>query len=143
MSADTDRGVTGEELPIPEIQALLLCDREIYDPRTGTRSLFGIFTRIDVESFPTGFELDFYARLTNADGPYTFRLEFVQALGDVPLGGGDFGPFNMNDTVRVHEFTARVAVALPGPGHYEFRFYGNGIYLGRTAFDALTADSKG
>ena len=143
MPSDTDFSAAGEEPPIPEIQALLLCDREVYDPRTGTRSLFGIFTRVDVESFPAGFELDFYARLTNANGLYTFRLEFVHAVGDVALGGGDFGPFNMNDAAGVHEFTARAAVALPEPGHYEFRLYGNGIYIGRTAFSAFLAETKG
>ena len=62
--------------PVPSVIAILLCDRIIEEVGTHKKTLVGIFDRINVPA-PVRMPLAFYARLTDAEGKYKFRVDVM------------------------------------------------------------------
>ena len=67
-----------ERLSTPFPLALLLCDSVIVDERSKKKTLVGVFNRVWAKQFPTTYSpLTIYARLTDAQGRYDFRIDYV------------------------------------------------------------------
>ena len=66
------------ERPHPSLNAMLLCDLTIREHGSGKISLIGVFENISAARFPVVHRaLSVYAKLTDAEGDYTIRLELV------------------------------------------------------------------
>ncbi len=69
--------------PHPTLNAMLLCDHTIREHGTGKVSLIGIFENISAARFPVVHRsLSVYAKLVDAEGEYTIRLELLR-LDDI------------------------------------------------------------
>src|SRR6266702_4348223 len=65
------------DAPVPTLVAMLLCDAVIQDVHTTKKSLVSIFTGVVATAFPTLINVTVFARLTDAEGKYKFRLDVV------------------------------------------------------------------
>jgi len=71
--------VTSVPRPHPSLNAMLLCDHTIREQGTGKVSLIGIFENISAARLPVVHRSpSVYAKLGDAEGEYTIRLELVR-----------------------------------------------------------------
>jgi hypothetical protein len=120
----------------PLLQAALVCDVAVSDPSTGKPSLIGIFDRIQVGRFPTARAMSVYFRITDAEGHYPMRVDFVRAESDTLIARveGEMDGKDRTESMGVHyEFPP---LPLEQPGRYEFRIYASDMYLGSAAIEA-------
>jgi hypothetical protein len=124
--------VSQSTAPHPSLNAMLVCDRAIRDPATRKVTLVGIFDRIGIPSLPADYAsgMSIYARLTDAQGRYRFRLELVRLNDDHTIGRGEMEA-TIEDRLRISEVTLNLhRVRFESPGMYEFRLFANDRYLG-------------
>jgi hypothetical protein len=120
--------------PIPSVQAILICEKIIEEARTRTKSLINIFNRINTLNVPIGIKLALYARLTDAEGAYEFRINVVQLSDDRKIAQIVSRPLQIADRLLSFE----LAIQFPMPiqfeafGKYEFQLYANDVFLGHT-----------
>lgn len=133
----------GSATPFP--LALILCDSAIVDETSKKKTLVGIFDRILVERFPaTHRPLTIYARLTDAEGRYDFRVDYVQVKTDKILAQGKLAGIDIPDRLTPFEILLTPPpIPIPEPGQYEFRVWANGRYVGRVAFTVEEAPTTG
>src|SRR5262245_5515762 len=118
--------------PHPNLKAMLVCDRALRDPQTKKLSLLGIFDRIGIPDLPANYAsgMTIYARLTDAQGWYRFRLELVRLDDDHAIGRGEMEA-TLEHRLRMSEITLNLQnVRFERPGTYEFRLFANNKYLG-------------
>ena len=125
----------------PFALALLVCDSVVVDERSKKKTLVGIFDTVYVAQFPTQhYPVVLYARLTDAEGQYAFRLEYVRVETDELLMSTDIPPVNLPDRLKIHELVFEPPpIPLTAPGEYEFRLWANSRYIGRAKFLAASA----
>jgi hypothetical protein len=118
---------------------MLLCDTVIQDAQTIKKSLIGIFTRVNVVAFPTILNFSVFARLTDAEGKYRFRLEVVNLSQNktlISLPPTD--ALEACDQLAFVELVVNVqGLPILELGKYEFQLWGNDVYLGRTTMDVV------
>ncbi len=125
------------EPPVPTLLALLLCDTVIQDAQTQKKSLIGVFGQIASLTFPTIANLSIFARLTDAEGNYRFRIEVVNLKDDkaifaLPLPG----ELSSDNQLGFVELVLNIqGLLIPDQGKYEFQLWSNDVYLGRTTLD--------
>ena len=129
--------------PIPVLMAMLLCDMVITDPDTGKKTLVGIFDRLSTLQFPTKRTMAVYAKLTDAQGKYIFRLQFIDIDRDQVLGEVQSEPIEISSRLEPFQFALPITVGAEHPGLYEFRLYANDTYIGRVPFWAAQITSEG
>lgn len=129
--------------PIPVLTAMLLCDMVITDPDTGKKTLVGIFDRLTSLKFPTKRTMAVYAKLTDAQGRYVFRLQFVGIERDQVLGEVQSEVIEIADRLEPFQFALPITVGVERPGLYEFRLFANDTYIGRVPFWAAQITSEG
>jgi hypothetical protein len=120
----------------PLLQAALVCDVAVTDPSTGKPSLIGIFDRISLGRFPGARPMSVYFRVTDAEGRYPMRVDFVRAESDTLIARveGEMNAENRTQSLGVHyDFPP---LPLEQPGRYEFRIYASDMYLGSAAVEA-------
>lgn len=122
--------------PAPTLKAMLLCDLAISEAGTNKTSLIGIFDRLYLTMIPINPRIYVYWKLVDAQGAYTFKLDFVDVSRDSVIGSVEAGVFEMPDPLQGYEMTSPLTVHISGPGLYEFRLYGNRQYIGSISFDA-------
>jgi hypothetical protein len=116
--------------PVPSVIAILLCDRIIEEVGTHKKSLVGIFDRITVPA-PVQMPLAFYARLTDAEGKYKFRVNVMSLSDENLVMQGETSEGEIKSRLDVTEVGMTFPpVPFPTPGRYEFQLYGNDVYLG-------------
>ncbi len=121
----------------PYVLAALLCDSIITEAQTGKKTLVGLFENVFVRSFPAVHQLSIYLKITDAQGPYRFRVDYVDIAADHILDSQEIGELTVPDRLQSGDIVVNIAVPIPTPGPYEFRFYANGFYLSRVAFRAI------
>ncbi len=121
----------------PYVLAALLCDSIITEAQTGKKTLIGIFENVFVRSFPVAHQLAIYLKITDAEGPYQFRVDYVDLGADQILDRQEIGELTIPSRLQTGDIVVNIAVPIPSPGSYEFRFYANGFYLSRVAFRAI------
>ena len=123
--------------PVPSVLAILLCDRIITEAVTDKKTLVGVFQNVNAAKIPTALQMAFYARLTDAEGKYKFRVDVVRLNDNQAIGRIETtGELEVTDRLAPVE----LAMNLPGVpfdqlGRYEFQLYGNEIYLGHISLD--------
>jgi len=129
---------------IPYSLAMLLCDQVIVDERSKKKTLVGLFDIIYSKSFPTKHpSLSIYTRLTDAEGQYNFRMDYVQVKTDKLLGRADMPPIDVTDRLKINELVMQFPpIDIPEQGEYEFRLWANERYISRVKFTALKLEEK-
>jgi hypothetical protein len=119
--------------------AILLCDQIIVDEISKKKTLVGIFDLIYAKQFPIIHRpLSAYVRLTDAEGKYDFRMDYVQVKTDKRLGHAEIPAVSIPDRLKAHELVMEFPpIKIPKPGDYEFRLWANNRYLGRAKFTAV------
>ena len=125
--------------------AILLCDQIIVDDRSKKKTLVGIFDLIYARQFPAKHHsLSVYVRLTDAEGQYKFRMDYVQIKTDKLLGRADIPAVTITDRLKAHELVMEFPpIEIPEPGDYEFRLWANDRYIGRVKFTAVEGAKGG
>jgi hypothetical protein len=130
--------------PIPSVVAILVCDRIIVEEGTAKKSVIGIFTRVNAPRLPFAWPLGFYAKMTDGEGEYKFRVAVVCANDNRPVAGLDLTPVNISDRLHSVELALNLPpVPFERAGRYEFQLYGNDVFLGHVTLDVRTASPEG
>ncbi len=132
--------------PIPTVLAMLLCDLVITDAESKKKTLVGVFDRIYTPEtpfvYPKGFSI--YARLSDAEGVYTFKVEIVYLDEDKVIGSASVNDIKAPERLGIVELIMVLPVgAFEKFGTYEFQLYANDVYVGRTTLLVTTPPPKG
>ena len=107
------------------------------EAQTLKKSVIGIFDRVHAIATPLPMKLGVYARLTDLDGTYTFKIRVVGLLKGDSGGGEELGltavtaPTESSDPLAAVELAMNFSLAFPRFGRYEVQLLSNDIYLGR------------
>ena len=113
----------------PSRLAMLVADVAIREEGTGKVSLIGIFDQIRAGTFPMSHgQLVVYARMTDAEGHYEFRLQLVRLEDDLAAGEVIFQLGGLR---------------FERAGRYEFRLHANGRYVGGCPFAVIQVNEGG
>lgn len=126
---------------VPVLMAMLVCDTAAVDPSTGKKSLVGIFDRVWVAEFPTQRAVTIYAKLTDAQGYYRFKVRYVQTGTGQTLAEVQ-GDAQVADRLVSPDFVLQTPpLPIPEAGRYEFQLWMNEIFVGSTFIDAAARSS--
>ena len=122
---------------------MLVCDAAVTD-QTGKKTLVGVFDKVWAVSFPIQQQLAIYFRITDAQGQYVFRVDYVYVDSDQILAKAVGSPVTIQDRLLTPDFVLPVAIApIPGAGRYEFRLYANDAFIGQIGFVASQIQGRG
>jgi hypothetical protein len=118
---------------IPTVLALLLCDQVITDATSGKKTLVGLFDSMHPPNVPfPAPPFCIYARLSDAEGKYNFRVDIVHLEQDQKLGGVQVGEATAPDRLRFVDLVMQMPPGLPLTyGTYEFQLFANDVFIGR------------
>ncbi len=134
----------GESAVTPYVLAMLLCDMAIIEAGTSKKTLVGIFDRVLWPGAALTLSVSVYAKLTDAEGHYRFRLDYVHTASDRLLVQSEStAPLLIPDRLQSYELVLRLPAVVDEPGLYEFRLFANDVYLGRAAFTAVEVQAAG
>jgi hypothetical protein len=126
--------------PHPALNAMLICDLALQEQVTGKTSLVGIFETVSAYQFPArhGF-LSVYVKLTDVQGEYRLRLEFVQ-LDELKVVGQGQLRATFADRMAPAELVFQIGDIVFGrEGPYEFRLYANDRWVGSKSLNVRQA----
>ena len=132
------------EPPRPAVVPILICDQAIREVGTNKVTLVGIFERISSSVFPFDWVRGgtVYARLTDAQGMYSMRIELVRLEDDQAVGREDF-QVTLENRMRVQEIITEFGqLRFEHPGTYEFRLFANDRYLGGAILDVVDLEAQ-
>ncbi len=112
---------------------MLLCDQVITDAETGKKTLVGVFDsmRPPTAPFPAP-PFAIYARLSDAEGKYTFRTDIVYLDADEKMGNIQVGEADAPDRLKFVDLIMRIPPGMALKyGTYEFQLYANDVFIGR------------
>ncbi len=120
----------------PKINALLICERVIREAETGQISLIGIFESVSAPELPITIpSMYVYAKMTDAQGEYVFKLELVRRDDATVLGEAVLPPAVAPDPMLHNEVVFQLnGATFERPGHYDFRLWANDMFLDSKAF---------
>lgn len=126
------------ERPHPSLNAMLLCDLTIREHGSGKISLIGVFENISAARFPVVHRaLSVYAKLTDAEGDYTIRLELLR-LDDSHLVAQGTLKATFADRMSPGELIFNLEnLGLERPGRYEFRLYAEDRFVAGKSFTVI------
>ena len=125
--------------PIPSIVAMLLCDHVITEAGSNKKTLIGVFDRWQLLKFPERLGTFWiYARLTDAEGKYVFKLRFVYLDEDKFLMEAKTEEITAADRLASCELALPVPLMpVEKPGRYEIQLLANDVYIGRTTMSVV------
>lgn len=117
---------------------MLLCDLTIREHGSGKISLIGVFENISASRFPVVHRtLSVYAKLTDAEGEYTIRLELIR-LDDSHVVAHGTLKATFADRMSPGELIFNLEnLALERPGRYEFRMYAEDRFVAGKTFTVI------
>ncbi|HTO12362.1 MAG TPA: hypothetical protein VMQ51_12380 [Candidatus Binatia bacterium] len=126
------------ERPHPSLNAMLLCDLTIREHGSGKISLIGVFENISAARFPVVHRaLSVYAKLTDAEGDYTIRLELLR-LDDSHMVAQGTLKATFADRMSPGELIFNLEnLGLERPGRYEFRLYAEDRFVAGKSFTVI------
>ncbi len=122
--------------PSPVVLAMVLCDVAITEHGTNKKTLVGIFQRVLASVFPTLQRMFLYVQMTDAQGVYIFRIDFVDVDRDHVRGTATVNPIEVPNRLDPFDFVFPLTIEISGPGLYEFRLYANDVFLNSISFTA-------
>ncbi len=131
---------------IPTVLAMLLCDQVITDAGSQKKTLVGLFDSVFTPQVPFlyvgGFSI--FARLSDAEGKYNFRVDVVFLDDDKPLGSVTTNEVIAPNRLAFVELIMVVAgIGFEKYGKYEFQLYANDVYVGRTTLIVTKPPQQG
>ena len=122
----------------PSLNAMLLCDLTIREHGSGKISLIGVFENISAARFPVVHRaLSVYAKLTDAEGDYTIRLELVRLEDSHVVAQGTLKA-TFADRMTPGELIFNLEnLGLEKPGRYEFRLYADERFVAGKSFTVI------
>jgi len=128
----------------PFLVAILLCDQVIVEQGTGRKTLVGTLDRLSAASFPFDRDVTLFAKLTDAEGVYRVRVDFVHVSTDRLLGRVEVpDPVHVADRLGYLDIVLRLTAPIDGAGLDEFRVLANDAYLGRATLRVDNAPDPG
>jgi len=131
-------------LPLPDCKAILICDHIIQEGKSNKFSLIGIFENVQAPFAPTPTEplihpqMAIYAKVTGAEGKYTWRFELVKLSTDTVIGEGMVGEIQHADRLATHEMSLTLRlIPFSELGKYEYRLYANDRLVGMKSFSVI------
>ena len=126
------------ERPHPSLNAMLLCDLTIREHGSGKISLIGVFENISSARFPVVHRaLSVYAKLTDAEGEYTIRLELFRLEDSHVVAQGTLKA-TFADRMSPGELIFNLEnLGLEKPGRYEFRLYAEERFVAGKTFTVV------
>jgi hypothetical protein len=124
-----------EEHPLvgrhPKAVAILICDQVISDATTGKISLIGIFENIAGSSLPVGpVNLCIYAKMTEIQGDYIFKLEIVRRDGLQVIAETALPQLHWDDPMAHADLVMQLAgLVFERAGYYDFQIRANGHFV--------------
>jgi len=126
--------------PHPLLHAMLMCDLAFQDEASGKSVLVGVFEAVTAYQFPARHgRLCVYAKLTDAQGEYRFRLDLVRLEDLAVVGQGQFVATFSNRMVPFELGFQLFDTVFEQPGSYEFRLYANNRWLGSKSLSVVRA----
>ena len=114
-----------------------MCDTVIQEAGTGKKTLVGVFDRFNFPSVPAqivGFT--FFARLTDLNGSYTFRIDVADLREDKILARIETNEVTHDDPLGSMDLVLTMPpIQFNNFGMHEFQLYANRVYLGRYVID--------
>lgn len=124
--------------PVPSVQAILLCEKIIDEAGTGKKSLIGIFTGINAPGVPVQMSMGIYARMTDGEGNYDFRVDLVHLPTDKKVASAALPPLAVKDRLGPVEVVIQIPlIVFQEFGKYEFQLFGDDVFLGHTSVDLV------
>jgi hypothetical protein len=122
----------------PSLNAMLLCDLTIREHGSGKISLIGVFENISAARFPVVHRaLSVYAKLTDAEGDYTIRLELMRLEDSHVVAQGTLKA-TFADRMTPGELIFNLEnLGLEKPGRYEFRLYADERFVAGKSFTVI------
>jgi hypothetical protein len=129
-----------EDVSIPSVVAMLVCDQIIAEQLTNKKTLIGVFDNFRSLRFPVPIpRLAIYVKMADAAGKYLFKLRLVQ-LKDESLVAEIGIEAMIPDALQYSELAINLLnVVIPEPGKYEFQLYFGDNYLHRVTMIAELA----
>ena len=117
---------------------MLLCDLTIREHGSGKISLIGVFENISASRFPVVHRtLSVYAKLTDAEGDYTIRLELIR-LEDSHMVAQGALKATFADRMAPGELIFNLEnLGLERPGRYEFRLFAEERFVAAKTFTVI------
>lgn len=117
---------------------MLLCDLTIREHGSGKISLIGVFENISAARFPVVHRaLSVYAKLTDAEGEYTIRLELIR-LDDSHVVAQGTLKATFADRMSPGELIFNLEnLGLERAGRYEFRLYAGDRFVAGKTFTVI------
>lgn len=118
--------------PLPNVQAMLVCDMVIKEAGTNKHSAIGIFTDVYASNYPMMLNpLAVYVCVADALGVYDLSMELVDLAQDRTLGRVQGLKLQAKEKLQSHDFGIRfVNTVFPHAGTFEFRLLADGRLLG-------------
>ncbi len=125
--------------PVPSVQAILTCEKIIEEAHTGKKTLVNIFTAVNSPGVPVALSMGLYARATDAEGTYEFRLDLVHLPSDKVVSSVTMSPpVQSTDRLTPMEIVIHIPqIVLPEFGKYEFQLYANAVFLAHVSVDIV------
>jgi Family of unknown function (DUF6941) len=116
----------------PTLSAMLICERVIREAETGLVSLIGVFEGVQSPQRPTVVPaLWVYAKITDAQGEYEFRLDIVRRNDEQQIAQAAIPGLRLDDPLQPGEVIIQLGgLKFEEAGHYDFRLYANGRFVG-------------
>lgn len=125
--------------PIPKLLAMIVCDEIIQDRRSGKFSLIGIFDHFRTPVVPVHLRpIGVYARLVDAQGDYTVKLDLVRVRDLQTIGSGTAPPVRIEDRLQAFELVFQLPLLrFDEFGPYEFRLFADDQHVGSSPFSVV------
>ena len=122
--------------PIPSVLAILLCEKAIEEADTTKKTLVNIINALFAPEVPVFFQLAFYARMTDCEGEYVFRVDVMRLEDPTLVARLTTPPMLTDNRLGFVELAFNLPpVPFPAYGRYEFQLYGNDVYLAHSTLD--------
>lgn len=131
---------------IPTVLAMLLCDQVITDAESTKKTLVGLFDSVFASQVPVLYAKGFsiFARLSDVEGKYNFRVDVVFLDEDKALGSVTTKEVIAPNRLGFVELIIVVSgIGFEKYGKYEFQLYANDVYVGRTTLIVAKPPQQG
>ena len=131
------------EARLPKINAMLICERVIREEGTGLVSLINVFENINTQQLPVTFpSLYVYAKMTEAQGEYAFRLDIVRRDTMSTIAEAQLPSVVVEDPMANADLIMQLGgLTFAEAGHYDFRLSANGRFVDSKSLQILLKSS--
>lgn len=114
----------------PKLNAILICERVIQDAGSGLVSLINIMENIRGAIPFTVPAISLYAKMTDAQGEYVFKVEVVRTRDQTIIAEVTLPPVHAPSPLGVGDLTIQLGnLRFEEAGAYEFRLKANDKFL--------------